>query len=310
MRRLRIAVGSRCNMRCSYCLAQKEPAQRLKGEKALRVLSAFMRLPGRGKSVEVYGGEPTLELPLLRSLFGEARRLERVLGKKLGLSLATNGLCLGREALEIIARHRVRLCVSVDGASHDRFRRLPGGGGTLARIERGLEEAFRLLPRSGMTALQAVHPGNVDGLLENFKFVLGLGFENVNFEMIQGQPWGEGELACFEAGMRRVGEFLVEGIRRGRPAYLETLNAALGELLGRDSRPDPIELYPSGRLGLTPYVLLGRAASGRESACEVRVLEARQRLSRRLARQLAQMAARDPAFARYAAQASWRGRAP
>src|SRR3989442_3630205 len=112
LRRLRISVTDRCNMRCRYCMPEDEyvwlPRESiLTFEEIERLVRVFSEL-GVDK-VRLTGGEPLLrhELATLVAL------LDRVRGLK-DLALTTNGLLLARQAEALRRAWLARVTVSLD----------------------------------------------------------------------------------------------------------------------------------------------------------------------------------------------------
>src|SRR5918993_5801870 len=96
MRSLRISVTDRCNLRCQYCMPEKEyvwlPRQDiLQFEEVVRLARVFTTLGVR--RVRITGGEPLLrrDLPVLITQLAAGAPIE-------DLALTTNGVLLGQLA--------------------------------------------------------------------------------------------------------------------------------------------------------------------------------------------------------------------
>ncbi len=120
---LRISVTDRCNLKCFYCsfydfewLPQKEI---LSYEEIEEVARAAVELGVT--HIRLTGGEP-----LLRKGFTElVKRLSRIKGLE-DLSLTTNGILLGKYAVELKEAGLKRVNVSLDTLRPERFKRLTG----------------------------------------------------------------------------------------------------------------------------------------------------------------------------------------
>jgi len=110
MRHLELMVTHDCNMRCRYCYGapgedQWSDAPCLYGattkgmtlEKAKKGADFLVSASDRQKelSVTFFGGEPLFEFSLIRKIVPYIRKKEAESGKKISLSLSTNGLLLG-----------------------------------------------------------------------------------------------------------------------------------------------------------------------------------------------------------------------
>ena len=137
---LRLSVTDRCDLRCTYCMAERMqflPKQDLLTlDEMERIANAFIQ---RGvEKIRITGGEPLVrrEVPSL---------LEK-LGKRLGdrlqeLTLTTNGTQL-RTYAPLLARSGVkRINVSLDSLNEDRFAEITRRG-DLSKVLDGIEAAL------------------------------------------------------------------------------------------------------------------------------------------------------------------------
>jgi cyclic pyranopterin phosphate synthase len=138
VRYLRLSVTDRCDLRCTYCMAEQmtflPKAQVLTLEELDRVAAAFIGL-GVTK-LRVTGGEPLVRKDVLTLFEGLSRHLES--GALEEVTLTTNGSQLARMAGDL-ARYGVkRINVSLDTLDAENYRRLTRGGNlsaTLAGID-------------------------------------------------------------------------------------------------------------------------------------------------------------------------------
>ncbi|MGQ0507625.1 MAG: GTP 3',8-cyclase MoaA [Myxococcaceae bacterium] len=118
LRNLRISVTDRCNLRCQYCMPEKDYAwlpreDLLTFEEIARVVDAFM-VVGVDR-VRLTGGEPLVRRDL-------DRLVEQLAGKGLKeTSLTTNGLLLASQARTLKAAGLTRVTVSLDTLRPARF---------------------------------------------------------------------------------------------------------------------------------------------------------------------------------------------
>jgi GTP 3',8-cyclase len=141
LRSLRVSVTDRCNLRCQYCMPEKEyvwlPREDLLSfEEIVRVVDVFAGL-GVDK-VRLTGGEPLLRrnLPdLVRLLAADVRVKD--------LALTTNGVLLAEQAPALRAAGLMRVTVSLDTLLPDRFTSLTRLT-SHARVLNGIEVAARL----------------------------------------------------------------------------------------------------------------------------------------------------------------------
>jgi len=144
-----LKVASRCNINCDYCYIYQlgdggwaRMPKTMSTDTIVAVVSALKELAdrqGKGFSVVLHGGEPLLlgfdKLALL------LKELRRTLPNDCGLSIQTNGILLSSNVLELCARTKTNIAVSLDGPEriHDRHRIDHGGKGTFHRTMAGIQ---------------------------------------------------------------------------------------------------------------------------------------------------------------------------
>jgi GTP 3',8-cyclase len=137
-KKLRISVTDRCNMRCIYCMPQKEFAWRprdeiLSYEEITRLTKIFVSL-GIEK-IRLTGGEPLVR-PQIENLIASLSKLDGI--KK--LSLTTNGLLLG-EKIDLLKNAGLKsVNVSLDTLHPDRFKAITDVDG-LKQVQASLKTA-------------------------------------------------------------------------------------------------------------------------------------------------------------------------
>ena len=138
---LRLSVTDRCNLRCQYCMPEKDYVwlpkdDILQFEEISRLVDLFVEI-GVTK-VRLTGGEPFLRRDL--------PDLVRMLAAKGGirdLALTTNGILLAEQAQPLHDAGLHRLTVSLDTLRRDRFEALTGSS-AFSHVLEGITEASRL----------------------------------------------------------------------------------------------------------------------------------------------------------------------
>jgi cyclic pyranopterin phosphate synthase len=138
---LRIALTSRCNLRCLYCHHEGEvqPNGEISDEMVIGVAQAAAALGVR--SLKLTGGEPLLR----RGLAGLIARMP----PQMKISLTTNGIYLAEQAASLARVGLDRVNVSLDSLRSDTYRAITGGREKdLVRVLQGLDAAAEagLLP--------------------------------------------------------------------------------------------------------------------------------------------------------------------
>ena len=131
---LRIALTSRCNLRCLYCHHEGEvqPNGEISDEMVIGVAQAAAALGVR--SLKLTGGEPLLR----QGLAGLIAHMP----PQMKISLTTNGIYLAEQAESLARAGLSRVNVSLDSLKPEVYRNITGGRkGDLERVLQGLDAA-------------------------------------------------------------------------------------------------------------------------------------------------------------------------
>jgi uncharacterized protein len=181
-----LEVAQDCNLRCTYCYAEggtygNQP--RLLDPAAARQAVRLL-IDGSGDRPTVtlilFGGEPLLNMPAVTAAVEEAEARGAEAGKRVVVSLTTNGTLLTPAICDFIRRHRLAVAVSMDGPPdlHDGNRADPQGNGSYLQI---LSRLGGLLAesRSPVAARVTLIPRQWARVEEVFDHLTGLGFHEV-----------------------------------------------------------------------------------------------------------------------------------
>lgn len=180
-----LEVAQACNLRCAYCYAgggsYGREARLMTPEIARRAARYLVESSGSLGTVTLilFGGEPLLNFPAVAAAVEEGEAAAAEAGKRLNLSLTTNGTRFSPEVLEYLREHRVGVSVSIDGPPdlHDANRRHAGGGGTYVDVLEGvaLSQEHGARPAARVTLV----PSQWHRVPEVFDHLLALGFSEV-----------------------------------------------------------------------------------------------------------------------------------
>ena len=166
LRNLRLSVTDRCNLRCSYCMPEKDyvwlPREDiLQFEEIEQLVSVFVDL-GVDK-VRLTGGEPLLrrDLPVLVAALASRPRIT-------DLAITTNGILLRQHARDLKEAGLHRVTVSLDTLRPARFRALTRSD-ELDRVLDGIAAAAPLFPRLKLDTV-VIRGTNDDELVDLIEF--------------------------------------------------------------------------------------------------------------------------------------------
>ena len=134
---LRLSLTERCTLKCAYCRAGEGICPKkgeLTQEEFLRIVRAFASV-GVTK-VRLTGGEPMLRRDLLSIIAG----IRAIPGIE-EITMTTNGQHLPNQSRALREAGLNRLNISVDSLRPERYAAITGGG-SLARVLTGIEEAY------------------------------------------------------------------------------------------------------------------------------------------------------------------------
>jgi uncharacterized protein len=228
-------VHNWCNLACTYCYTIEEGVERkrLERELMIKAVDELVVLPTSFTSVEFHGGEPTMAMADIRAVTEHAQRVYSAAGKKLFLSIQTNGYYLSDTVCDFLADNNFAVRVSLDGNpdTHDQFRVDHRGKGSYRGVVAGVR---RLQGRKvSVHAVCVVHTGNVDHIVEMYDSMVALDVASVRFlPVFKTGNAGDGDWLTgdryFEAYFRVIRHLAAKGRRGEKVAPLANLMA--GEL--------------------------------------------------------------------------------
>jgi GTP 3',8-cyclase len=183
---LRVSVTDRCDLRCTYCMAEHmtflPKKDLLSLEELDRVCSAFVAKGVR--KLRITGGEPLVRKNIMWLFRALARHLQA--GSLDELTLTTNGSQLPKFAQELKDIGVRRINISVDTLKADRFKAITRWG-DLAQVLAGVDAAAKagLAIKLNAVALKGINEDEIEDLIE---YAHGRGFD---LTLIETMPMGE-----------------------------------------------------------------------------------------------------------------------
>ncbi len=204
IRYVRLSVTDRCDLRCVYCMAERQtflPRDQVLSVEALdRLASVFVDLGAR--RIRLTGGEPLVRRDVLDLVSRLSRHLAS--GALEELTLTTNGTRLAEYAAALAGHGVRRVNVSLDTRDPETYRRLTRGG-DVGRALDGIAaaKAAGLAVKINAVALARDNAGELPELIA---WAHGEGHD---ISLIEAMPIGE-------IGADRTAQFLsLADVRRG-----------------------------------------------------------------------------------------------
>jgi len=232
-------VAHACNLRCTYCFAGQGY---FGGEAALmpvdvgrQAVDFLIAVSGARRHLEIdfFGGEPLLNMPLVKAVIDYGVRRGKETGKAFKFTLTTNGVLLDKETGDYLNRHDVSVILSLDGRRevHDRFRKTPSGRGSYDMILPNMQAFVRSRNGREYYLRGTFTRFNMD-FAADVKAMAELGFDSLSLEPVvaplqEEYAFKEEDLPRLWDEYERLVELMLEYRRRGRPLRFFHFNVDL-----------------------------------------------------------------------------------
>lgn len=190
-----LKIAGRCNINCTYCYmynladqthtTQPRVMSRDTTVAAFQWIERYLAATGLDRfHVHLHGGEPLLAgREFFRFIGSQRADLEARSGKRITVSVLTNGLLLNEDWIEVFEDTGIRFGMSIDGPAeyHDRHRLTKRGQGTHQRVEEKLRWVLSSPRHRSVfsSVLCVLHP-DMDGA-RLLRYFYDLGLDGVDF---------------------------------------------------------------------------------------------------------------------------------
>jgi cyclic pyranopterin phosphate synthase len=231
---LRLSVTDRCNLRCAYCMPEKDyvwlPRRDILGFEEIGRLADVFGSLGVDR-IRLTGGEPLVRqnLPALVRLLAEKPWLR-------DLAMTSNGVLLEGQAKELRAAGLHRITVSLDTLRPERFRELTRFD-ELPKVLRGIEAAARAgfdSLKLDTVVIRGVNDDEIVPLIERAK-EWGAEIRFIEYMDVGGAThWSRERVVSREGILRAVADTYgaVEPVREASSAPAERFRLADGTTFG------------------------------------------------------------------------------
>lgn len=177
-------VTLRCEHSCPYCQVSRANNDRgefdMSRETAFKALDLVFRSPSPALKIEFQGGEPLLNLSLIRSIVAEAKRRNEIAQRELAFVVATNLAVLTDEALAFFKEEGILVSTSLDGPAdlHDANRPRPGRDSHQRAVD-GIQKVRGVLGHYNVGALMTTTSASLGRVKEIIDEYLRLDFGGI-----------------------------------------------------------------------------------------------------------------------------------
>lgn len=143
-----------CNLKCAYCFEQSiRDNSKMPVSVALAAIDLLFAYSKDTKEVYItfFGGEPTLNFPLLQKATEYAEKNAKEKNKKVHFNMTSNGVAFSDKMIKYFSEHNIKVLLSIDGLkpTHDRFRTDLAGRGSFDRVMASMKKLKKGMPWVG-----------------------------------------------------------------------------------------------------------------------------------------------------------------
>ncbi len=222
-------VAHTCNLACAYCFAGQGKYQGksavMSFETGKRALDFLIEHSGTRHNLEVdfFGGEPLMNLEVVKQLVAYARSVEKKYNKNFRFTLTTNGMLIDRDVIDFANKEMSNVVLSLDGRKrvHDRYRVDHAGRGSYDRIVPLFQEMVKAREGKNYYMRGTFTHENPD-FLADIKEMLSLGFREISMEPVVAPPDSpsaltEEDLAIVMKQYEELAELMLQKKKEGDP---------------------------------------------------------------------------------------------
>jgi len=205
---LTLHLTENCNMDCTYCVSDK--VRRDMSEEIVDKACDMIFSSGKSAGFSFFGGEPLLRKDLIYRALDNCKAISERKGIPFNCKMTTNGILLDDEFLECAKAVNMGIGLSFDGLVQDRCRKMCGGAGSFAVVEKNARKLLKYLPKS--YAMMTIAPEAADGIAESVRYLYELGFRRINCTIAYGSRvlWTDEAMEIVREQMLIVAEFFEE----------------------------------------------------------------------------------------------------
>lgn len=234
-----INIAHDCNLRCQYCFAGQggygQWRMLMSFDVARRAVDFLIAHSGPREHCELdfFGGEPLMNWHVVQQTIDYVHKQEKKHGKKIKMSLTTNGLLLDKEKVKYLTDNHISLILSLDGRKemHDRMRPGVHGEGTYDEIVKNLQ--YCVANRKGEEYyVRGTFTGYNMDFTTDVIDMIDKGFPAVSMEPVVGEDTAdysikEEDLPRVKAEYDRLAKLFIEREEEGRPFFFFHFNMDL-----------------------------------------------------------------------------------
>jgi uncharacterized protein len=206
---LDLDVTKNCNLRCGYCFKSERVhprASRMSLDTAVAAIDWLIAASYSASElwVNLFGGEPLLQFPLIKQIVPYAKRRALARGKTVQFGCTTNLTLVSEDIAAFFRQWGMGWHCSIDGPPEVQNRQRPGVGGreSSGKAERGARQVLN--DRPGAMARATLTPETVAHMFRSLLYFEEQGFRSMGFAIADETRWSAEDLLIYDQQMTIV----------------------------------------------------------------------------------------------------------
>jgi uncharacterized protein len=201
-RRIQLFLAQSCNLACRYCYAENNRSNAkhmlMSWDVAKAAVNYFVKSSGNRRNLQVtfFGGEPLLNLKVLKQVVGYCEHISKQAKKKFIFELVCNGTLLNKEVADYVAERDFLLFISIDGNREMHNYQRPSVDGTdyydtILKNAKYVVRKYRQLKSRHKVKIRANMTPKFHDVRKIAKYLESQGFNKIGIAAIQPMPFGD-----------------------------------------------------------------------------------------------------------------------
>lgn len=225
-------VTEDCNLRCEYCFTKK--AKKMMSEKVAKDAIDFLmknikQNNDKSLKIDLFGGEPTLAVPLLRTIIDYGFEQSKMANIQFIPKLITNATVFTEEYAEFLKEWkqkmgRVNIQLSIDGVPQiqDEIRiALNAEVKSSKLVEQAVKKYKELAKEINININEEIRVHSVTSkkslpyLFDSYLYIKELGFSGLWNTLVQEEDWNEEDVNIYRRELTKLANYFVENKDQG-----------------------------------------------------------------------------------------------
>ncbi len=178
-------------------------------ETAEQSINFFLPRMTESRNLYFLGGEPLLNIDLIRHTVEYVEKKNGQHKKKCGYNISTNGSLITPEILDFFNKYHFTMELSFDGLAQDRAREK----GSFRQLVEIINQTLKL-PGIRLVVNSVFFPPTVKYLSESIRFILNLGVPNISLGLALDRRWNRPSIEKFENEFKGLMDILLDYYRK------------------------------------------------------------------------------------------------